>query len=572
MMSETLQEERPGGAIAKESDDGYFVTDSISRRNRDTRAVILIGLSALVARCLYLASPYGFIGDADEAVFGLMAQRIGALEEFPLYCWQAHYASALVSYIGAAIFHFLDAGFVQLRLAMLPFAVMTPVILYCVYRRLCPISLAMAASFFVILCPPSYTFLSMAALGGYGEVFFGTALVIWLCLRSSDKGEPGPSLRSLFFLGVLCGFLFYISYFIIPAILAFAVPVLWIAQSKNGKAFPIYLTGFVTGALPFIGYNLSSDGGSFIRAASRGIGVGREIVSMAPDEKMMHVLSSKGSLVQSWIHLLPENVGYSIMPNYGTQVAGMAAGIVVISLIVWFAALACFSRDQWIAARSALFRPFAVFFLLYFLLCLVANLHAARHFSGLYFALPICLFAIAKGRPRRQKAVLAALCGLIGLQLIFSLDAFRLRQFDPRPAVLAMKEIGLREFYGSYASVYPVMFASDSQCVGSPALVAPGAPFSDRCPDCTGQVRAALSPAFVFLNGEQEEMRGFERFLGERNIGYAVKWVHGASIYHDLSVPVDADPRAGPEGRFVVRSPSSGTVKSEPLKKAHRGS
>ena len=337
---------QPGDAIAKKGDNGYFVPDGFSRRNRDTRAVILIGLSALVARCLYLATPYGITGDADEAVFGLMAQRIGALEEFPYYCWQAHYASALVSYIGAALFFFLGAGFVPLRLAMLPFAVITPVILYCVYKRLCPINLAVAASFFVILCPPSYTFLSMAALGGYGEVFFGTALVIWLCLRSGDKGELGLSLRSIFFLGVLCGFLFYISYFIIPAILAFAVPVLWIAQSKNGKAFPVYLTGFVTGALPFIGYNLSSDGGSFIRAASRSIGVGREIVSMAPGDRFMHVLSSKGSLVQSWITLLPENVGYSIMPNDGTQAAGMAAGIVVISLIGWFAVLAWFSRDN----------------------------------------------------------------------------------------------------------------------------------------------------------------------------------------------------------------------------------
>lgn len=42
-----------------------------------------------------------------QAVFGMMAQKIEALEEFPLYCWEAHYAGAPVAYLGAVIFHFL---------------------------------------------------------------------------------------------------------------------------------------------------------------------------------------------------------------------------------------------------------------------------------------------------------------------------------------------------------------------------------------------------------------------------------------------------------------------------------
>lgn len=222
-------------------------------------------------------------------------------------------------------------------------------------------------------------------------------------------------------------------------------------------------------------------------------------------------------------------------------------------------------------ARSAWFRPFAAFLILYVLFCLIANLDQARHFSGLYFALPACLFGLATDRLNGQRAALAILCGLMGIQSILSFEAYRMRQFDPGPAAVAMRDIGLREFYGSYASVYPIMFVSDSQCVGSPAFVAAGDPVTDRCPDCTAQVRAAASPAFVFLAGEMGDRRAFMRFLEERGITFAVKDVSGTGIYYDLSVPVDVTPGEGTGGRFVVRRPPAETLRNEQPGKANRG-
>lgn len=557
MMRETKQPEMPVDAGARQGDTGKPLPKGPD--GRDLRVVLLIGLSALIARGLFLTTPYGMTGDADEAVFGLMAQKIGALEEFPYYCWQAHYASALVSYVGAVLFHFLGTGFVQLRLAMLPLAVLTPVILYGVYRRIFPFHLALAASLFIIFCPPTYAHLSMAALGGYGEIFFGTALVIWLCLRLGGRDGAVQPARSLFSLGVACGFLFYVSYFITPAVLAFAIPAVRRAQSKNDNAQTVCLAGFTVGALPFIAYNLTSGGGSFTRGASRSFGVGREIVAMAPGEQVVHVLSSKASLVQAWLARLPENMGTFLLPGTGSQALAAVVGTAAIGLIAWFSAEALYSRDRWMKARSSWFRPLAAFLILYILFCFIANLDRARHFSGLYVALPACLFALAKGRLNGERTALVALCGLMIIQTLLSFDMFRMRQFDPRPAAAAMRDLGLREFYGSYASVYPIMFASESRCMGAPVLAAAGDPLTDRCPDCTARVRAAASPAFVFLVGEMEERRAFERFLGERGIAFAVKDVNGTGIYYDLSVPVDVNHDPGRQGRFVVRrTPAEG--------------
>ena len=115
--------------------------------------ILLIIFVVLTTRILYLLSPTGQIGDADEAVFGMMAQKIQALEEFPIYCWGAHYAGAPVSDIAAAIFYFFGSGFVQLRSAMLPAALFTPILFYFVYRELVGSSLALVSALFLVFCP-----------------------------------------------------------------------------------------------------------------------------------------------------------------------------------------------------------------------------------------------------------------------------------------------------------------------------------------------------------------------------------------------------------------------------------
>jgi len=46
--------------------------------------------------------------DGDSAVFALMAKYIYELKEFPIFIWNAHYAGALPSYLGAFLFKHSD--------------------------------------------------------------------------------------------------------------------------------------------------------------------------------------------------------------------------------------------------------------------------------------------------------------------------------------------------------------------------------------------------------------------------------------------------------------------------------
>ena len=152
--------------------------------------LIITGL-VLVTRVGFFCSPAGRIGDADEAVFGMMAQAIGSMKEFPLYCWEAQYAGTLVSYIAALIFHFFGSGFIQLRLAMLPAAIITCVLYYHILRKLFGPNEALVGGLFLVFCPYLVLHNTMAAYGGYGETYLGTCLIILLSWKTHQMNSTG---------------------------------------------------------------------------------------------------------------------------------------------------------------------------------------------------------------------------------------------------------------------------------------------------------------------------------------------------------------------------------------------
>ena len=52
--------------------------------SRSRSHLIFIVILFLMSRIIFLYSPEGKFGDADQAVFGMMAQKTAALEDVPL--------------------------------------------------------------------------------------------------------------------------------------------------------------------------------------------------------------------------------------------------------------------------------------------------------------------------------------------------------------------------------------------------------------------------------------------------------------------------------------------------------
>lgn len=136
--------------------------------------LFIITVLFLMTRCLFLLTPAGRFGDADQAVFGMMAQKIALLEEYPIFAWEAHYAGAPVAYIAAIIFHFFGAGYVQLRIAMMFIVFPGFFLFYFIYRRLFDSQKAFIGVLFLIFCPYLVLNFTTGAFGGYGESFVGT--------------------------------------------------------------------------------------------------------------------------------------------------------------------------------------------------------------------------------------------------------------------------------------------------------------------------------------------------------------------------------------------------------------
>lgn len=520
-------------------------------RNNAKIHVLLIALAVLITRILYLCFPAGRIGDADEAVFGMMAQGIEALKEFPIYCWEAHYAGAPVSYVAALIFHFFGPGFVQLRLAMLPAALFTPILFYFIYRKMFESTEALAGALFLIFCPFFVLYHTMAAHGGYGETYFGTALIIMLSWRIRENNVETRVSYLAFLLGFVCGFFFYILFLVLPAIIAFALPSILRAEKHRNKTILSFAAGGIIGVLPLIVYNNINSGGTLLRAAGRSLSVGREAINTPTMELIGQILSGKIAYLKTWLMSAPGMLGQYVLPEFfGGWILGIA-GLFLAILFIGFV-ISAFINIEMSREKTFYLRQFSAFFIFLILFQWVANLNRARHLLPLLAIIPVAFFTLTRHRFLWKKVAIGTMCLICVLHVIGWSIKMQHTGFDPRPVVEVMKEKRIKEFYGSYWTTYPIMFSSNGELIGSPYLLPYNEILSDRRPNFTKQVRSSLSPAFIFGGGEQRLKDNLQQFLIENSIKSKSIEIGSTTIFWELSKPVHAMIKSHWETSFVL--------------------
>lgn len=512
----------------------------------------IIFMAVVLSRIAYILSPVGQTGGADEAVFGLMAQQILALKEWPIYCWEAHYAGAVVSYIAALIFKFWGSGFVQLRLAMFPIVVATPMIFYFIYRQIFDPMCAFVGSLFLIFCPYVVFYYTFSAHGGYGETFLGSALIIWLSWHITQQKDPDCATKKYAVLGFLCGFFFYILFLIMPVIFAFALPTL-LPLSRNKKRIAAFLSGGIVGLLPFIAYNVFYNGKTFLRSAGRGLDVGREAIQMPLPDLVISIVYKKMTYLSQWAYEAPTIFGQYLVPNYMGPHIRTAAGVLLIACILFFI-LQPLRKSLLLEDQLDKIIQFKRFFILLIFFIWIANLNRARHLLPIAFGIPVILFCISKSRRHLTVMVTAIIC-LISLANIY--DLLRHMQqphFDPGPVVKMMRQYDIELFYGSYWTVYPIMFEAEGQMQGAPYLLKPNEVLSDRRAIASELVKRSSHPAFVFSSSEIGLQKRFETFLRSNDITSEKIAVSNANIFYKLSksVHVVADSYNG--SNFIIRA------------------
>ena len=527
----------------------------ITSMNVTTRNHIAgIALLFIAARTVYLLLPAGRAGGADEAVFGLMALKIAALKEFPVFCWKAEYAGAPVSYVAALVFKIFGPGFSQLGSVMLLFGIGTPLLFYFIYKRVSGSAwLAFSGALLIVFCPFLVVRYTMAALGGYGETFLGTGLIILLSWKIMEK--PQSSGRRFFALGTVSGFFLYILFLIIPAIVAFALPVLVAIKKDRIKNMLLFGGGVLTGSLPLTLYTISHGGSTILRSLGRSTSLGSDDAGTPLANIVILIIRNKSSYLKTWIAEAPSLFGQYLLPESVGPVCLQLAGVTLIALFLFFIIRTLFF------VKGQPERIYSVHFA-YFMIALVvfawiAGLNRARHLLPLLLALPVALFAITgmARSTRARKLLYAVFVLLYGINITALASNRNATGFHAAPATAAIMKNGICCFYGSYWSIYPILFSSHDRLFGSPMLLPYNEILTDRRPDYTDSVRVAARPAFYFTAAESGLEKEFQGFCRDNGITSRQERTPQGVLYHDLSKPVDALVKTKWNTTFEVRAP-----------------
>jgi hypothetical protein len=531
------------------------ITSSLSScdsRHKNTRIHVgLIIALAVITRALYLNSPAGRIGYGDEAVFGMMAQKIAALKEFPLFCWKAEYAGALVSYIAAVIFQFFGSGFVQLRCAMLPFAVGTPLLFYFIYRRIAGPLESLLGSLLLVACPFLVLRFTTSALGGYGETFFGTGLIILLSWKIIE--DPKKSGHQFFRLGLVSGFFFYILFLIAPAIAAFAFPALLFHKRNRFKNSMLFTCGGIIGMMPMIVHNIINGGGTIIRSAGRSTSIGPNDLNSSTLELIRIIVENKLSYFKMWFAEAPSLFGQYILPENAGHFSLQTIGVLLMIFLVLFITRVFLVTKRNVGKIYVLHFSFYFIFLVIF--SWIANLNRARHLLPLLLIIPVAFFSTAevKNRSIGKKILPGVFILLYTLNLLSWVSGFKTSNFNPAAVLGSFTNNNVRYFYGSYLTTFPIMFISKGTVVGSPMLLPNHEILSDRRPDFSEAVRKAPAPAFFFAKTETSLEKEFQAFLLISHITSSCDRNVDGALFFNLSKPVDAVVKTKWNTTFMLR-------------------
>jgi hypothetical protein len=161
--------------------------------------------------------------DGDSAVFALMAKYIYELKEFPIFIWNAHYAGALPSYLGAFLFTLFGVSAVTYKTV----GVIYSCIWVCLTWLLLRNEHCTSESRFVALCavlvpPMSVLSMSLFAGGCHPETLIFTNLLFLLLIKFNNRHFDVPLYFYAIF-GFVAGFGFWATPGVLPALMTLLI-------------------------------------------------------------------------------------------------------------------------------------------------------------------------------------------------------------------------------------------------------------------------------------------------------------------------------------------------------------
>jgi hypothetical protein len=456
-------------------------------------------VAGVALRAWVLASPLGR-PDEDEAVVGLMAQRLLDHGGFRTFFWGQHYGGSQESVLAAALF--LVAGSSTLVLKLVPVALhaVAAWLTWRIGRRTVGEPAALVGGVLVWVYPGIYVWWSTKARGFYGVTLVVGLLVVLAALRLAER----PDVRDGVLLGGSAGLGLWAS----PQIAYFLVPsLLWLGWTRRrcwrelARPGAFALGALVIGALPWLAYNAQRafaalelmTGGAEVGGGSLGdfVDVLRVALGLAAPSSRgwpLPVLTVTAAVVLA--------VGFVRLLIRRPPGTGILLLFVALYPILW-------SRQQFLLAEAAL-QPRYLYYLLPAVLLLVA--YALRTW-------------------RRQVVAVVVLVALSAVGMTWVMD--QPERTEDRPAdseaVLAvLREEKVDRLY-AHGACYSLSFLTEERVICVPV-------FGSRERSYEDQVRTGRHPAFLFPRGSQLE-RDLISELARLHIGHRRVDVAGFGLF-----------------------------------------
>ncbi len=364
--------------------------------------------------------PVGGMAHADEATVGLMAGHI-LLGEFPVFYYGQTYLGSLEAFVMAPVSWF--AGNSPWLVKIVPMA-LSGVFVWAVYRlgiRVADPVVGMLAAALTLVAPVFLIVWGNTARGGYVETLILGTIFLAIFLAAGREGRPSVRLTRFIVLGFVGGLGWWTNFLFVDYLIPTGILGLT-KRWRDGRGLGLAACGFAVGALPFLGYNLATGGGSF--AAGKLASTMRMDFGL-PDVRM--VLDSVRRLV---VDQLPPMWGvppFDIPTGYHVDGAPLPVGMGTLLILlnagsvgfVFIRAVAAFFRKkrEWAGSSDGAW----VLGLLILSVLLVftltpfrryaasgAGVETERYLLPLYSAFPVCTALVVAALRSRVRVLAAA--------------------------------------------------------------------------------------------------------------------------------------------------------------------
>lgn len=511
---------------------------------RDRRTHLFLGW-ALVLTTLGIASAHVLRGripfTSDQAIPALMAMDILDGSARPVFYYGVEYGGAVEPYLLAAVYRVVGPSTQALRALLLLLLLAVVLGLWRVGSLGAGRRTGAWIGVFAALAPVYLYYKVLTSDGAYASLTCAGVAILLVCAAAERRLEERRSVLSLAAaLGIASGLAFWIHLAAIPYLaVAVAAFFSWVLRGAAGVRHGLVAsTTFLLGSLPWWMRNIETKFASLrlseASPVSADVIVGR--LGALVSESLPILLgpsSFRGLGAPAWaIPVLVLAVGLVLADGArGALRAEREAdrGLCRLSLTLVATSVAAF-----LLARNT--APWEPRYLLPALVGIV--ILAGRAFSGALEAsrwrcvlalVPLAFAVSSHARaPFLRDFQRAASDDRRGREVFFA---------SARDVLGALERNGVRSIYGSYWSVYRLVFLSGRAVAGAPF----GRIAVDRIPELTKRADTDASPAFL-LDGE--DLKDMETYLAARGFSADRTRVGGVVLYTNLPAEAVSELRA----------------------------